>query len=198
MLNNLEILDFFKNFPKQVRTKCIEEVLIYGIRAIKNNYSGEISLPILLKINESKIFKNSKDFTPKFKESIKKEIIQDTDRLRLNTLRGVKENVCPDTTCLPLKIENRRAQSTQLQCSEYKRLSNCDKNSVKKPNQMNESLEKESEIIRLADEFLKNPFARTIFRHKPQTSSPGLFLDSNIFSTIEIASPSLYKSIFDI
>lgn len=192
MLNNLEIFEFFKAYPKQFRPKCIEEVLIYGIRALKKQTNSEIPLPVLLEINGRPMINTKKDLTPKFKDS-KKEILQDTDRLRLITTRKYKENIGPDTTCLPLKHENRRAQSTQLQTTKFKPLSAGIVPMGRKLDcKLNGSLEKESEIIRLADEFLKNPFARSLTRPKPLISSPGFFLDSNVFSTIEITSPSLY------
>ena len=60
---------------------------------------------------------------------------------------------------------------------------------------LSESLEKECEVIRLADEFLKNPFAKTSVKSKPKVSSPCLFLDSNVFSTIEMTSPSVFIDI---
>lgn len=192
MLANPEIFEFFKKFPKTVRAKCIEEVLIFGIREIAKKNPGGLSLSKVFKLNENYNFQMKPDMTPKFKDPAKSEMVQDTDRMRLIKAHGMKENVCPDTTCLPLKVENRRTKSSQLPYS------NLDDFQVKtrKFQTLAESFEKESEVIRLADEFLKNPFAKALKkRHNPHSSSPGLFLDSNVFSTIEMTSPSIYAEI---
>ena len=214
MLANQEIFEFFKEYPNTVRPKCIQEVLVYATRLLRKKFPEGLCLSNLLKLNENcqgmnYPAQNKRDFTPKFKEGIKKEVVQDTDRLRMVTARGLKENVCPDTTCLPLKVENRRTQSTQLP---YMASTKMDDSKLKtwkfsanggvadnklmtwKFNANNgfESFEKESEVIRLADEFLKNPFMKMLVKHNRHESSPRLLFDSNLFSTIEMNSPSVY------
>ena len=197
MLANQEIFEFFKEYPKAVRPKCIQEVLVYATRLLRKKFPNGLGLPNLLRLNEDcpeikYPVQNKRDFTPKFKENMKKEMVQDTDRLRLITARGLKENICPDTTCLPLKIENRRTQSTQLPYMTATKLEDSKLLTWKiAENNGFESFEKESEVIRLANEFLKNPFMKVLVKHN-RHDSPRFLSDSNLFSTIEMTGPSVY------
>lgn len=197
MLGNIEIFDFFKNFPKHIRTRCIEEVLVFGIRTLKKKFKTEISFNTLLRINSKKPEPIKRELTPTLKFAYHKDPIQDTDRMRTSTIRCSRDNICMDTTCLPLKAENRRALSTQMQFLASTQPCNHMQNNKKVSWDrlgLSESLEKENDVIRMADEFLKNPFSSSIAKHIPRVSSPGLF-DSNVFSTIEITSPAGYMDI---
>lgn len=211
MFGNIEIFDFFKNFPKQIRARCIEEVLIFGIRILKEKSKNEITFDTLLRLNSQKFRPIKRELTPTLKLIDSKTQTRISDNMRMSTSRFNKENIM-DTTCLPLKNDNRRTLSTQIDNSESSKANTksnilgyfgnkkmeqqCRYNQRQKKvswgiQGMNESLEKENDVIRMADEFLKNPFSHVYAKQISQNLSPGLF-DSNIFSTIDAANSTAY------
>lgn len=211
MFGSIEIFDFFKNFPKQIRAQCIEEVLIFGIRILKEKSKNEITFDTLLRLNSQKFIHIKRNLTPTLKLIDTKNQVNFSDKMRISTSRFNKENIM-DTTCLQLKSDNRRTLSTQIgniESSKAKLGSNIlgyfGNKKMEQPCRytqrqkkvswglqgMNESLEKENDVIRMADEFLKNPFSHVRGKQTSQVLSPGLF-DSNLFSTIDAGNSTAY------
>jgi ribosomal protein L14E/L6E/L27E len=180
MLRNAEIFEFFQDFPKHLLSKAIEEVLIFGIRMMKEKLKNRVNILKVLNINQSSKSPEVKNKPKVFEPLKKKDLVQDTDRMRLVTCRETKENPPLDTTSLPLKIDARRTQSNQFFASTQA--------SVKESPRLSESIEKDLEVMRIADEFLKNPFARV--EKKPTRKNSVVFIDSHLYSTIEISSPT--------
>lgn len=182
-MNNLEIFEFFKNCPKHLRVNCIEEVLIFGIRKIKEKFKRNLDPTELLKLNKKLEKTWTIDFTPNFKAP-KSQLAKELPKTKLGSSRGLKENICPDTTCLPLKkMENRKTKSANF-CSTQA----SEKELTWKKSNLGESMEKENQVIQMADEFLKNPFSKVLVINKPLLAN--MLIDSNLYSTIEINSPT--------
>lgn len=183
MLSNPEIFEFFKDYPKHLISKCIEEVLVFGINQIKEKFNRPLSLSQLLKLNTKDLY-NTQSVKMLNHKSTRKKLSHAQTKPALPHIP--KENLCPDTTCLPLKFDCRRTQSTQYFCSTQA----SEKDSHPKQD-LSESLQKDLEVIKQADEFLKNPFySRTNFSSYLKKPAPVVFIDSHLFSTIEISSPT--------
>jgi len=183
-MNNLEIFEFFKDCPKHLRTHCIEEILIFGIRKLKDKLKRNLDPSEMLSINKKKPQKIWKiDSTPEFK-CTKKPTTQERNSIKFSASRKPSVNICPDTTCLPFKnIDLRRTKSSNF-CSTQA----SDRESKWKKPIFSESMEKENHVIRMADEFLKNPFAKISVTNRPFLTN--MLIDSNLYSTIDLTSPT--------
>lgn len=182
-MNNLEIFEFFKDCPKHLRTHCIEEILIFGIRKLKEKFKRSLDPLEMLNINKKPQKTRNIDFTPDFK-CTKKQSMHERKSIKFPTSRKPSENICPDTTCLPLKnMDLRRTKSSNF-CSTQA----SDRESMWKRPIFSESMEKENQVIQMADEFLKNPFGKISVSNRPFLTN--MLIDSNLYSTIDLTSPT--------
>ena len=156
MISNTQVREFLLMFPKEVRQKCMEQVLAFAVKKIKKKFKGAITLDDLIRMNDGK---NNENQTPRFK--CFDENAQAKGGIGFGAGYG-KENLAG--TQFPLKAENRRTQSSDFNHIQM----NLHKPKIVRGKPLAERNKNDSEVLKLAGDFLKNPFANSIIKSKKQ------------------------------
>jgi hypothetical protein len=154
MISNTQVKEFFLMFPKEARQKCMEQVLVFAVKKIKKKFKGMITLDDLIKMNDDRIIENQ---TPRFKCFDENQQVKAV--IGFGPGNG-KENI--EFTQFPLKAENRRTQSSDFNHVQM----NLHKPKILRGKPLAERNKNDSEVLKLADDFLKNPFANSIIKSK--------------------------------
>lgn len=175
--NNSFILDFLSKYPENMRKTCIEAILIYGVRTIKNKFpygltaNQLVSVAGIADINESmQRISSSCNISVNHKSVEVQKLLSDSSVKNDEKTERFRESQYEKWPRSESKNRSRAEGDSKIQfSSKLKEPEICPYETAKSFfKEQDEDLSSESQVMKIAEDFLKNSYAVHLTRSNNQ------------------------------